>query len=692
MPIDEFAPSESNGIGVGPYLAEVTNHLDPTYMGRLEVMIIYDLASPTIYNKSRTKVVNYLPPFYGVTSPRFEGNNSGDFNDVQKSYGMWMVPPDVGTKVLVIFPIGAGEGYWLGCIPDKFQNHMVPGIAASQNVAMTNEQEKKYGTRYLPVAEFLKKTQTGNDQKNSSLPKPVHPFADRLLAQGLILDTIRGVTSSSARREVPSSVFGISTPGPVDTSNGAPRKKIGYDGERLFPVSRLGGSTFVMDDGDETGLNELIRIRTRTGHQILLHNSSDLIYIANAQGSAWLEMTGDGKIDIYAKDSVSIHSETDFNFLADRDINFEAGRNLNIKSGKDTNINVNGTYNLLVLQDGKLGFNGAYNQTVKGDTNLLTGGDFNLSASGNVGIVGTINYFTAAGNTNIVSGGLHMETALLIHMNGIPATPAIPTTPDKPEPLATFKLPSISTSTGWSGGNFYKNGEIISIMARAPMHEPWAQHENINPPQFSSVSTDVQAGATTAGRQNQLPTPTSNPATPATPANVPADWTKDKAFIDKVKSVAAKLRVSPTDLLACMAFETGRTFDPALRNRIGATGLIQFIPKTAIGLGTTTDYLASLTRDQQMDWVEKYFMNGPLPKVANPTLEDLYMAILWPAAVGQKNDYIMWKAGSIQYEQNPLDVGGKGYITKADAASYVRNQIPYVSSQYATISNGQKSA
>ena len=32
MPIDEFAPSESNGIGVGPYLAEVTNHLDPTYM------------------------------------------------------------------------------------------------------------------------------------------------------------------------------------------------------------------------------------------------------------------------------------------------------------------------------------------------------------------------------------------------------------------------------------------------------------------------------------------------------------------------------------------------------------------------------------------------------------------------------------------------------------------------------------
>ena len=689
MPIDSFAPSESDDLGVGPYLAEVTNHLDPTYMGRVEVMITYDLATPIIYNKSRSKVVNYLFPFYGVTSARFEGNNSGDFNDVQKSYGMWMVPPDVGTKVLVIFPIGAGEGYWIGCVPDKFQNHMIPGIAASQNVAMTNEQEQKYGTRYLPVAEFLKKTQTGDDQKNSSLPKPVHPFADRLLAQGLILDTIRGVTSSGARREVPSSVFGISTPGPVDTSSGAPRKKIGYDGERLFPVSRLGGSTFVMDDGDSAGLNELVRIRTRTGHQILLHNSSDLIYIANSQGTTWLEMTSDGKIDIYAKDSVSIHSENDFNFLADRDVNIEAGRNFNMKSGKDFNINSKGTYNLLVLQDGKISVNGTYSQTVDGDNNLKTGGDMNLSATGNVAIVGAVNYLTAAGNTNIFSGGIHMETALLIHMNGIPATPALPTTPDKPKDLPTFKLPSINTSTGWSGGNFYKNGEIISIMARAPMHEPWAQHENINPPQFNSAATDAQAGATNAARQNKVPA--ANPATSATPASVPADWTKDKAFIDKVNSVASKLGVSPTDLLACMAFETGRTFDPSLRNRIGATGLIQFIPSTAKGLGTSTENLAGLTRDQQMDYVEKYFMNGPLSRVSNPTLEDLYMAILYPKAVGQPNDFVIFTAGTKAYEQNPLDVGNKGYVTKADAASYVRAQIPYVSSQYATTNKAQNS-
>ena len=121
---------------------------------------------------------------------------------------------------------------------------------------------------------------------------------------------------------MPSRVFVISTPGPVDT--GSPLKEAGFQsgaGSIMLPVSRLGGHQFVMDDGDVDGKNELFRIRTRTGHQILLHNSSDLIYIGNSKGSAWIELTSNGKIDVYAQDSISMHTEADFNFLADRDVN-----------------------------------------------------------------------------------------------------------------------------------------------------------------------------------------------------------------------------------------------------------------------------------------------------------------------------------------------------------------------------------
>ena len=119
-----------------------------------------------------------------------------------------------------------------------------------------------------------------------------------------------------------------------------------------------------MDDGDVNGQNELIRLRTRTGHQILMHNSQDLIYIANSKGTAWIEMTSAGKIDIYAADSVSIHSEKDFNFRADRDINLEAGRNINVRAGKNMETNVTG-YNYLVVDgEQKIAVRGSHNETI----------------------------------------------------------------------------------------------------------------------------------------------------------------------------------------------------------------------------------------------------------------------------------------------------------------------------------------
>ena len=45
-----------------------------------------------------------------------------------------------------------------------------------------------------------------------------------------------------------------------------------------------------------------------------------------------MEFSSDGKIDIFAADSVSVRSAVDMNFFADRDMNLEAGRNVNIKA------------------------------------------------------------------------------------------------------------------------------------------------------------------------------------------------------------------------------------------------------------------------------------------------------------------------------------------------------------------------
>lgn len=537
----------------GPFLAEVTNHLDPTYMGGLEVALIKGLPNK-VSSKSDVYIVRYMSPFYGVTSARFEGTNPSDFNDVQKSYGFWMVPPDVGTTVMVIFIDGdPNQGYWIGCVPDTFQNHMVPGIAATKTLSITPEQKQKYGSEFLPSAEFIKGTAKGVIQPDK-IPKPVHPFADRLLAQGLLLDTVRGVTSSSARRETPSTVFGISTPGPLDTSSNSKKGNIGYGGEysEQFPVSRLGGSTFVMDDGDINGQNELVRIRTRTGHQILLHNSHDLIYIANSKGTAWIELTSNGKIDIYAKDSVSIHTENDFNFRADRDINMEAGRNINIRTIKgNMETNVTGFYNLIIDdyakisvkntkdetigKTSKLNIGEDFHTTVAKNTKLSSGGEIHLRADGSI-------FSLAGGNTNIKSSGNHIETASNIHMNGPTAgTASSADSAETPPPLAVYALPNINRDKGWSNGNFYKDEDLKSIMLRVPTHEPWPQHENLAPPDVSPDATDSSLADRSEG--GIPPNPNKDIQKPANPVEI-TPGTCEIKFAKDINNSASQAGIS----------------------------------------------------------------------------------------------------------------------------------------------------
>jgi hypothetical protein len=653
-----------------------------------------------------------MSPFYGVTSSRFEGNSSENFNDVQKSYGMWMVPPDVGTTVIVIFPQGAGFGYWIGCVPDIYQNHMVPGLAASSDLAITSEQEKRYGIGYgvssLPVAEFNKKVNKGTNQNISRLAKPVHPFADVLLKQGLLADSIRGVTSSSARREIPSTVFGISTPGPVDTSDGAPKGKLGFDNldndsklnaTGLFPISRLGGSTFVMDDGDQNGDNELVRIRTRTGHQILLHNKADLIYIGNSTGTVWIELTSAGKIDVYAEDSVSIHTKGDFNLRADRDFNLEAGRNFNINSADgDFNLNVSGDTNI-ITDTAQIQTTGDFNLSSKDSIVFLADTDFSSlskgqsihSSEGKFSISGAAISVGAQGRLSI-SGSTLDANAGRIDLNspGTELPPSIAFTPAVPTPLNLFSNPQNDGAGEWSYGKFYAGDSIISIMQRIPTHEPWAQHENINPSRFSLANTDstiigTQRAANGAVIQGS---PSANDPFPVkngpsgdrgTVQSLPVKWTTDQPFLNKIKAVAAALNFNPLDLIGIMYFESAASMDPAKKNNLGYTGLIQFGKPAADSLRTSTELLARLTRVGQMDYVEKYFnlWGWPSSKVPSPTIANIYLTVLLPAFRFAAPDSIICSATdpktSAYYRANPAfdPYPKKGYFTPNMVANVI---------------------
>lgn len=141
-------------------------------------------------------------------------------------------------------------------------------------------------------------------------------------------------------------------------------------------------------------------------------------------------------------------------------------------------------------------------------------------------------------------------------------------------------------------------------------------------------------------------------------------------FRRRVLAIAAGIGIDPSWLMACMAFETGRTFSPSVRNPASsATGLIQFMAATARDLGTTTDALAAMTAEAQLDYVARYFApyRGKLR-----SLSDVYMAILWPAAVGKPDDAVLWDADDRAYLVNRgLDLDKDGAVTKGEAAGKV---------------------
>ncbi len=81
----------------------------------------------------------------------------------------------------------------------------------------------------------------------------------------------------------------------------------------------------------------------------------------------------------------------------------------------------------------------------------------------------------------------------------------------------------------------------------------------------------------------------------------------DTKFLQSVSEIAQSVGANPEDLLKTMLYETGGTLSPSARNkRTNATGLIQFMPATARGLGTNIDALSQMSPQEQLVFVQKY--------------------------------------------------------------------------------------
>ena len=195
---------------------------------------------------------------------------------------------------------------------------MVPAIGSSDNVVPNQgEAQGLAGASRSPVTSINTNNKSVSDSTNYlDAPKPVHSYTASIMSQqGIIRDPIRGPISSSAAREPVSRVgWGVATPGRPIMEGGYTDENLpqnlenNNNQEQLKVTARRGGHSIVMDDGDIIGRDQLIRIRTALGHQILMNDDGQTLMILHSNGQSYVELGKEGTVDIFSTNSFNVRT------------------------------------------------------------------------------------------------------------------------------------------------------------------------------------------------------------------------------------------------------------------------------------------------------------------------------------------------------------------------------------------------
>ena len=143
-------------------------------------------------------------------------------------------------------------------------------------------------------------------------------------------------------------------------------------------------------------------------------------------------------------------------------------------------------------------------------------------------------------------------------------------------------------------------------------------------------------------------------------------------FYIELQTIAKRLRIEPAWLLNVMASES--LLDPTARNGLPgqtATGLLQFIEKTAQRMGTTTEAIKRMSSVEQLRLVEKYLtpFRGHLNSLA-----DVYLAVFRGFIIEGGDASVVAPLVKSKKEQRVyilnrwLDFNDDGKITKGELA------------------------
>ena len=111
------------------------------------------------------------------------------------------------------------------------------------------------------------------------------------------------------------------------------------------------------------------------------------------------------------------------------------------------------------------------------------------------------------------------------------------------------------------------------------------------------------------------------------------------AFAAKVIDISKRLDIDPNWLMQVIYIETAHSMKASARNPYSrATGLIQFMPNTAVELGTTVEELQTMSNLDQLDYVYMYLR--PYKKKLK-SFRDLYFSVFFPRAMDKPGSWTL---------------------------------------------------
>lgn len=338
--------------------------------------------------------ISFVPPLAGsMNNSRFLRGTTEQPSPGPVSYGLWGIPKIGSTIVVSCLDGNPLNRIYLGCLPTERLSHTLPHGRFVFESGSTNLDG--------PLDSYDQPIQPTYDNLHTAFGQPSGNYEWNTRAADYSVSS--NATSFGPADKI-SEVLDFSNVSVVSNDGKTFEYNNGYlndelTGSSVYSWNTPGFHSISMDDRKE---NCRVKIRTTAGHQIILDDTNERIYVNTCEGRSWIELDQDGNIDVYSSTKINMRTEGDINLTAGQSIRFFANDSINLYS-KETRIQTIQDINIHSGQTLKL-------QT---DSDLLmkSSGTLQLKSSG----MGTI---TSGETLNLKSSNNMLLAGSQIHLNG----------------------------------------------------------------------------------------------------------------------------------------------------------------------------------------------------------------------------------------------------------------------------------